>query len=216
MPVFGQFELVISIFSVGLLNTKGDMQALSSFSLNHSDHKLTQLINIPMAMTVTLWLVPRILLLGTLTDSDTSDDVRRLAVVLVINRSSRESIGSWALVALASQNTRNAPSEIILTWDFRNDLHDICPKLKLPANCVVSIPHVCFPWDLQNPMCMRYALRQCSRAMHVGSPWQQYDCSDIQIFLRKTRESKIKLFRVNIFITFGCYHEVIMVERGQT
>ena len=60
MPVFGQFELVISIFSVGLLNTKGDMQALSSFSLNHSDHKLTQLINLPLAMTVTLWPVQRI------------------------------------------------------------------------------------------------------------------------------------------------------------
>ena len=65
---FGQFELVISIFSVGLLNTKGDMQTLSSFSLNCSDHKLTQLlINLPMA--VTLWLVSRIRLPGTLADS---------------------------------------------------------------------------------------------------------------------------------------------------
>ena len=70
MQVFGQFELVISISSVGLLNTKGDMQALSSFSLNHSDHKLTQLINLP--MVVTLWLVSRIRLPGTLTDSDMS------------------------------------------------------------------------------------------------------------------------------------------------
>ena len=67
MQVFGEFELVISIFSVGLLNTKGDMQALSSFSLNCSDHKLTQLlINLPMA--VTLWLVSRIRLPGTLTN----------------------------------------------------------------------------------------------------------------------------------------------------
>ena len=88
MQVFGQFELVISIFSVGLLNTKGDMQALSSFSLNHSDHKLTQLINLPMAMAVTLWLVPRIRLPGTLTDSDMSDDVRHLAAELAINLSS--------------------------------------------------------------------------------------------------------------------------------
>ena len=50
MQVFGQFELVIFIFSVGLLNTKGDMQTFSSFSLNCSDHKLTQLlINLPVA-----------------------------------------------------------------------------------------------------------------------------------------------------------------------
>ena len=50
MQVFGQFEFVISIFSVGLLNTKGDMQALSSLSLNCSDHKLTQpLMSLPMA-----------------------------------------------------------------------------------------------------------------------------------------------------------------------
>ena len=50
MHVFGQFELFIFIFLVGLLNTKGDMQALSSFSLNCSDHKLTQLLtNLPVA-----------------------------------------------------------------------------------------------------------------------------------------------------------------------
>ena len=73
MQVFGQFELVISVFSVGLLNTKGDMQTLSSFSLNCSDHKLTQLpINLPMP-AVTLWLVSRIRLPRTLTDSDMSD-----------------------------------------------------------------------------------------------------------------------------------------------
>ena len=95
MQVFGQFELVISIFSVGLLNTKGNMKALSSFSLNHSDHKLTQLINLRMAMAVTLWLVPRIRLPGTPNDSDMSDDVRRLAAVLAIDLSSRESIGSY-------------------------------------------------------------------------------------------------------------------------
>ena len=72
MQVFGQFELVISIFSVGLLNTKGDMQTLSSFSLNCSYHKLTHLlINLPMA--VSLWLVSRIRLPGTLTDSDMLD-----------------------------------------------------------------------------------------------------------------------------------------------
>ena len=56
MQVFGQFELVIFIFSVGLLNTKGDMQALSSFSLNCSDHKLTPLlINLPVAVTLGLF-----------------------------------------------------------------------------------------------------------------------------------------------------------------
>ena len=55
------------IFSLDPMNTKGDMEALSSFSLNCSDHKLTQLlINLPMA--VTLWLVSRIRLPGTLTD----------------------------------------------------------------------------------------------------------------------------------------------------
>ena len=72
MQVFGQFELVISIFSVGLLNAKGDMQALSSLSLNCSDHKLTQpLISLPKVLT--LWLVSRIRLPGTLTYSDMSD-----------------------------------------------------------------------------------------------------------------------------------------------
>ena len=31
-----------------------------------------------------------------------------------------------------------------------------------------------------------------TRAMHVGSPWQQNDCNDSQILLRKTSESKMK------------------------
>ena len=134
--VFGQFELVISIFSVGLLNTKGDMQALSSFSLNCSDHKLTQfLISLPMA--VTLWLVSRIGLPGTLTDSDTSD------VLLQYLRSISAVVNHGLVFALASQNTWNAPSEIIPTWDLQNDLHDICRELKFPANCIWD---VCFPF----------------------------------------------------------------------
>ena len=31
-----------------------------------------------------------------------------------------------------------------------------------------------------------------THAMHVGSPWQQNDCNDSQIFLRKIRESKME------------------------
>ena len=167
MQVFGQFELVISIFSVGLLNTKGDMQALSSLSLNCSNHKLTQpLINLPMASI--LWLVSRIRLPGTLTDSNVL--LQRLRLILAVVNS----LGHGLLVlALASQNTWNAPSEIIPSWDLKNDLHDICPKLKFPANCVVSIRHVCFPWDLQiQCACVtlcRDVLVQCMFVLHGNS-----------------------------------------------
>ena len=104
MQVFGQFELVISIFSVGLLNTKGDMQALSSFNLNCSDNKLTRpLMSLPMALT--LWLVSRIQLElpGTLTDSDMPDvlpqSLRSIsAVVNLLDHGLLE-------FSLASQNT---------------------------------------------------------------------------------------------------------------
>ena len=63
------------------------------------------------------------------------------AGVLAIDLSSRVSIGLCARIALASQNTWNAPSETIPTWDLRNDLHDTCPQLKFSANC---IRHVVF------------------------------------------------------------------------
>ena len=125
MQVFGHFELVISIFSVGLLNTKGDMQALSSLSLNCSDHKLTQLLmSLPMALT--LLLVSRTRLPGTLTDSDMSGILLQClrSISAVVNPLDH----GLLMFALASQNTWNAPSEKIPTWDLRNDyhLHDIC------------------------------------------------------------------------------------------
>ena len=41
-------------------------------------------------------------------------------------------------LTLHSQNTWNAPAEIIPTWNLRNDLLDIYAKLKFPANCIVS------------------------------------------------------------------------------
>ena len=119
MQVFGQFESVICIFSVGLLNTKGDMQALSSFSMNCSDHKLIQpLINLPMPLT--LWLVLRIRLPGTLTDADSAQTCQT-SISAVVNPLDHKLL----VLALASQNTWNAPSEIIPTWDLRNDLYDI-------------------------------------------------------------------------------------------
>ena len=124
MQVFGQFELVISIFSVGLLNIKGDMQAFSFLSLNYSDHKLTQpLVSLPMALT--LWLVSRIRLPRTLTDSDMLDVLLQClrSISAVVNPLDH----GLLVFALASQNTWNAPSEKIPTWDLRNDyhLHDI-------------------------------------------------------------------------------------------
>ena len=90
-------------------------------------------------------------------------------------------------MALASQNTWNVLSEIIPTSDLKNNLHDICPK----ANWVISIRHVCSPWDFQNPMRMRYALLWCPHTMHIGSPWQQQNYNDSQIFIRKACESKM-------------------------
>ena len=123
--IFGQFELVISILSVGLLNTKGDMQALSSLSLNCSDHKLTQPL-MSLLMALTLWLVSRIRLAGILTDSDMSGVLLQClrSISAVVNPLDH----GLLMFALASQNTWNAPSEIIPTWDLRKDyhLHDIC------------------------------------------------------------------------------------------
>ena len=135
-------------------------------------------------MVLTLWLVSRIRLPGTRTDmSDVLLQCLR-SISAVVNPLDH----GLLVLALASQNTWNAPSEIIPTWDLRN----IWPKLKFPANCVVAIGHVCFLWDLQNPMRTRYASRgvivQCMLVLHGNSTI----AIDSQIFLRKTRESKME------------------------
>ena len=144
--VFGMFQLVISIFSAGLLNKAGDytslsiprLKAINNSSLNCSDHKLTQpLINLPMALT--LWLVSRIQLCRILSDSDLSDVL--LQYLRSISAVMDPLDHGLLMLTPASQNTWNAP---FATWNLRNDLQDICPKLKIPAKCVVSIQHVCF------------------------------------------------------------------------
>ena len=113
MQVFCQFELVISIFLVGLLNKKGDMKALSSFSMSCSDHKLTQpLINLPIALRLnpSLWLILRIRIPGTLTDADSAQTCQT-SISAAVNPLDLKLL----VLALASQNTRNALSEIIPT-----------------------------------------------------------------------------------------------------
>ena len=70
------------------------------------------------------------------------------------------------VLTLASQNTWNAPSEIIPTWNLRNDLHYICPKLKFPAKlrCFHS---AFFSWNLQNPIHICCSvIMQCMLVLH--------------------------------------------------
>ena len=104
MQVFGQFELVISIFSVGLLNTKGDMQALSSLSLNCSDHKQTQ----PPSLFQELDFLEH-----SLTDSDMSDVL--LQCLRLISAVANPLDHGLLVLALASRNAWTVPSEIIPT-----------------------------------------------------------------------------------------------------
>ena len=72
-------------------------------------------------MALTLWLVSRIQLCGILTD------ILLQAVVDPLDN-------GLIVLTLASQKTWNASSEIITTCNFRNDLHDICSKQKVPEN----------------------------------------------------------------------------------
>ena len=129
MEVFCQFELVISIISVGLLNTKGDMQALSSFSMNCFDHLIahTAADKSSNGFNPSLGLVLRIRLPGTLTDADSAQTCQT-SISAAVNPLNRKLL----VLALASQNTWNAPSEIIPTCDLRNDtvrMYDILSRV---------------------------------------------------------------------------------------
>ena len=90
-------------------------------------------MNLPIALT--LWLVSRIRLRWTLTDSDMSDVLLQCLTSTVVD--------PWMdhrrlVLTLASQNSWHVPSEIITTWNLRKDLHDTCPEL----NSQQTIRHV--------------------------------------------------------------------------
>ena len=80
----------------------------------------------PCQIGLTIWLVSRVRLPGTLTDSDMSDVF--LQCLRSISAVMKPLDHGLLVFALASQNKWNVPSEIIPTWDMRNNylLHDIC------------------------------------------------------------------------------------------
>ena len=96
---------------------------MNESGLNGSDHKLTQpLINLPVALT--LWLVSRIRLRGTLRHGFRRDVLLQCSRFISVATDPRDN--GLFLLTLGLRN--NAPGEIIPTWNLRNDLHDTCAK----------------------------------------------------------------------------------------
>ena len=106
-------------------------KTINESSLNCSDHKLTHpLINLPVALT--LWLVSRIPLHGTLRHRFRHD------IWLRCSRSISAAVDPLdnGLFVLTLDSQNYALSEIIPTLHLRNDCLTFVPKI--PANCIVS------------------------------------------------------------------------------
>ena len=77
--------------------------------------------------------------------------------------------------------------------------------LALLSSCPEPVTSVEFLWSWQNATQYNILPYWCvlTRTMHVVSPWQQHDCNDSQIFLRKISESE-RLRLINITLISEC------------